>query len=274
MIKDTNKDLQPQKSASWDTRSRFFGNSIQGVLLKNLPEVLNYHIHNWHIHCIFSFLENNPPARLLDIGCGYGRLSLPLLERFSALQLFGIDLSTHYVELYKKSLKHPALACSIQNLPSDLGVFDCILVVTVLMYIPKQDLEAAISGIIRHLKENGKLIIIEKHCSGNFFLNPLGLRNLIFRHSPANEEIETGGYCFRKADITPLIQNQGWHIERELRLPITTTLMIPIYILCKILPRRLSQAFLRGISAMDHLFQRMPFPSLHAAYLIKKAEVK
>ena len=259
-----------QESSSWDARSQFFGDSIQGVLFKNLPEVVNRHIHNWHVHCIFSFLKNNPPDKLLDVGCGYGRLSFPLKERFPSVQTVGLDVSAHYVELYRRNLKQPAFTCSLEQLPPDLGLFDCLLVVTVFMYLPKQNLEDALDGLLKHLKNGGKLIVIDKHCSGNFFLNPFGLRDFIARRSRVNEKTETGGQSFSTEEIRALMQKQGAIITDELRMPMTTIFIVPIYCIGKILPQGLAQIFLRGIFLMDRLLQKWPLPSLHAAYLIEK----
>ena len=255
---------------SWEERSRYFGASLQGVLFKNLPEVLNEHIHNWHLYVIDKFIQSKQPKTLLDVGCGYGRISGALMKKFPSLQTVGLDISTHYIEFYHRRLNRPAYVASIENLPDDLGQFDCILVVTVLMYLDKEKLHENLSQLWSHLKEDGSLIIIEPHCSGRIFQNPFGIKTLFCKKQ---QQVNTGGDCFKNGEIDRLIQKVGGKLTKQLRMPMTTVCIIPLYVLAKVLPEKIYFVILKFFFYLDKYLGRLLLPSLHSAYLVNKIKL-
>ena len=255
--------------SSWEQRSLQYGTSLQGVLFKNLPEFVNEHIHQWHLYSITTFLKNKQPKTLLDVGCGYGRLSASIINQFPGIQTTGLDISPHYAELYRQQIKRPAIVSTAENIPNDLGEFDCILAVTVLMYVPENNLSKAVSNLVDHLNKNGTLIIIENHCSGCGFQNPFGLKNLLKRPQKKNE-INTGGRCFRDKRIADLVQQAGGQIDRKLKMPVTSIFILPIYAMAKILPEGFNKWILKIVSCLDKSLGSFPLPSLHAAYLVTK----
>lgn len=254
---------------SWEERSRRWGASLRGVLFKNFPEVLNEHIHRWHLRVILDFLELKRPESLLDVGCGYGRLSTAIREKFSHIEMVGLDISPHYVSLYQQHLQRPAFVAGVEQIPDTVGVFDCILAVTVLMYVAKDNLPKAVSQLMNHLRSGGTCIVIENHCSGKFFLNPFGLKDRFFSLK-STVDVFTGGRCFQQHEIKSLAQRAGGEMVRELRMPVTTLLIIPVYILMKILPMGFCRGLLKVISVLDKCLERSFLPSIHAAYLIRK----
>jgi 2-polyprenyl-3-methyl-5-hydroxy-6-metoxy-1,4-benzoquinol methylase len=161
-----NKKLNPLNDLNkiaWEKRSNLFGTSLKGVLFKGVPDVVNEHMHDWHKKVILHSIKGKGGLRILDAGCGYGRLSLPMLHKFSNLDMIGLDISEHYVTLYKKNTNHPAWVGAIENIPKELGTFDFIICVTVLMYLDHDPLNQAISNLLSNLKRDGKLILIEPH---------------------------------------------------------------------------------------------------------------
>lgn len=76
-----------------------------------------------------------PEARLLELGCGTGRISIPLLER--GLNLIGCDLSSPMLKRFQE--KFPAVRIAQANatmLPFPTAGFDAALTVHVLHLIP------------------------------------------------------------------------------------------------------------------------------------------
>jgi len=63
--------------ASWEQRAVESGASLSGVLLRNLSENANRTLDEWHATILRDALlpEVRTGARVLDLGCGYGRLS-------------------------------------------------------------------------------------------------------------------------------------------------------------------------------------------------------
>lgn len=251
-------------------RSESYGDSLRGVLFKGLPEVINEHIHNWHLRCIKKFLTDSTPKTLLDVGCGYGRLSEPLIKVFPGLKATGVDLSERYIQSYKKRLNAEGYVVSVESMPSSLGTFDCVLAVTVLMYVAEDKLVSACESLLKCLAEGGKLIIVERDCSGNFFLDPFGIRQAIKNKHSSVRNIETGGRCFNKKNIQALFVNKGAIIRQRKRIPFTTFFIIPLYFICRFLPISVSKIILKIASLFDCLLEFLPLPSLHTAYLIDK----
>ncbi len=65
-------------------------------------------------------------GRVLDVGCGAGRVSLYLQER--GLDVVAIDESPLAVEVARRRGVRQAVVASLVALPADLGVFDTVLI--------------------------------------------------------------------------------------------------------------------------------------------------
>ena len=232
---------------------------------------MNEHFHNWHKKIILNFIEGKEGLKLLDVGCGYGRLSKPIIEKFPDIDIVGLDLSKHYVAFYEKNTNHPAVIGAIENIPGDLGVFDYIICVTVLMYLDNGQLNKAISNLLFHLKQDGKLILIEPHLSGSLFQTGFGLFSF-FRKRQEGDTPVTGGRYFRSREIENRFVQAGGKVLGERRLPITSLVFLPIALIGKLFSDGMVRRTLRLLSLLDDLFSRSKLPSVHVAYLIAKDE--
>jgi len=103
-------------------------------------------------------------GKLLDCGCGVGYGSLLLAGQFKNLSVKGISLSTKEITLANKNCTRNNLTdnChfevrSFDDLPED--TFDCIIAIESLKHSP--DIKKTMPGLIRSLRKNGNLIIIE-----------------------------------------------------------------------------------------------------------------
>jgi len=87
-------------------------------------------------HGIQAILDlAGPQARVLDVGTGTGRISIPLLER--GMDLVGCDLSSKMLERLKEKLPSARIAqADASRLPFPGGHFDVVLTVHVLHLIP------------------------------------------------------------------------------------------------------------------------------------------
>jgi SAM-dependent methyltransferase len=99
-----------------------------------------------------------PKARILDVGCGYGRTLHELyLSEFTDLS--GVDISKKMIE--KGSILYPQLALKKydgQRLPFDKNSFDAIILLAVLTcMISNKEQEKLIAEILRVLKDDGIL---------------------------------------------------------------------------------------------------------------------
>ena len=134
------------------------GNSKRSVLFKNLPDYLNNRIHRLHIQFILNSLNNNT-KKLLDVGCGYGRISQDLLKYKPNINIEGVELSTSFAQYFEKNIG----TCFQGSLQSFVPKkkYDAIIIVTMLMYIDSNELSINIEKLWQSLKPGGVLICIE-----------------------------------------------------------------------------------------------------------------
>lgn len=154
-----NQNNQKEIANSWEQRAKVLGNSKRSVLLKNLPDFLNNRIHDQHLAFILSAIGKDDKT-ILDIGCGYGRISQELLQRDTDLMLEGVELSKYFSEHFKSTVGKCYNVPLEEFLPTKK--YDVIIIVTVLMYISSpQDIKLILSRLWSALNKDGKIICIE-----------------------------------------------------------------------------------------------------------------
>ena len=126
------------------------------------------------VETVQQFTENLPVNRVLDIGCGDGSISLPLLPRCSQLTL--LDLSSRMLDLARKKIPSDRLNDVDLINGSFIGSkltpqsFDLILCVGVLAHV---DSPAAVIAEIARLAKPGASIILEFTDSFHFWGVPV-----------------------------------------------------------------------------------------------------
>jgi 2-polyprenyl-3-methyl-5-hydroxy-6-metoxy-1,4-benzoquinol methylase len=265
--------INEQDVRDWDLRSKRFGATLRGVLFKGLPDVVNEHLHHWHEKLVLSWIEEKEDLKILDVGCGYGRLSISIINKFPGVDITGLDISENYVRLYKENTHHPAFVGALESVPAELGTFDDIICVTVLMYLPNEKLSQAVSNLLFHLKPNGKLILIEPHSSGILFQTGFGIWPWV-RNRFRQDAIHTGGRSFRMKEIASLFSNASGKIMSECRLPITSLFFLPMALIGKYSPEGTARKLFRIIFSLDTLLGRVKLPSIYVAYLITRNSIK
>lgn len=119
---------------------------------------------------------------VLDAGCGYGRVSIPLLRSNQTLRCVGVDASPvmlkKFVELSREHCVQDRveLYCgNVSTLPFPDASFQSVLSCAVLLHNPKREIEGIIGEFRRILVDGGTLIL-----AGSFpnVLNPEGFTNL------------------------------------------------------------------------------------------------
>lgn len=239
------------------------------MLFKGVPDVVNEHVNGWHKKVILHSIGGKGERRVLDAGCGYGRLSLPIIKRFPNFDVIGLDISENYVSLYKKNTNHPAWMGRVENLPEELGPFDFILCVTVLMYLDHDQLVRAISNLLSHLKQDGKLILIEPHFSGHYFQTWFGLLTFLMKRV-RRDTVDTQGRYFRSGEIEQLFKEAGGQVLSEWRLPITSLFFGPLALAGSFLPNGVVRFFCKFLSLLDSYLGKFKLPSIQVAYRIAR----
>jgi ubiquinone/menaquinone biosynthesis C-methylase UbiE len=119
---------------------------------------------------------------LLDAGCGYGRVSIPLLHANPRLRCVGVDASPVMLRKFVQlATEHGVrdrveLFCgNLDALPFEDDYFECVLSCAVLLHVPKTDVTRIISECARVLKRGGTMV-----AAGSFpnVFNPEGVMNV------------------------------------------------------------------------------------------------
>jgi ubiquinone/menaquinone biosynthesis C-methylase UbiE len=117
--------------------------------------------HNYEVERIDTLLDGVSVERSLEIGCGYGRLSV-IFGRHS-LQHIGIDINEEALSMARMS--YPRIDFRLERaeaLPFENDAFGLICTWTVLQHIPDDRLPAVAREISRVLGPGGILLMCEE----------------------------------------------------------------------------------------------------------------
>src|ERR1700722_10082257 len=110
-------------------------------------------------HC-----QNNRFGNFLDIGCGFGVATLPVINE--GCRIIACDLEERHLEILKERIpkdKLPLLTPIKGHFPNEVifpeHYFDGINLSMVLHFLPPQTIEKAFKEIFTCLKEGGRLFI-------------------------------------------------------------------------------------------------------------------
>jgi SAM-dependent methyltransferase len=147
-----------ESERAWDERQRALGCTPQAVLFKRFPGWLNAWLHRRHVRFV---LENLPPRaeRILDAGCGYGRLARAVAGARPGAVIEGVEFCQAFAEQFEREVGR-CHRVPIQQFRPEPG-YDAILVVTLLMYLAEAEREAVLATLWGSLNPGGRLICIE-----------------------------------------------------------------------------------------------------------------
>jgi len=97
--------------------------------------------------------------RILDAGCGKGRIAKELLSRNPSVEIWGVDISDTMLSYVPPNVK--TKQGSLLNLPFDDGYFDYVYSVEALEHAINP--EAAIKELCRVLKPGGHILVVDKN---------------------------------------------------------------------------------------------------------------
>lgn len=117
--------------------------------------------HNYEVRTILAKLAGLHVDRSLEIGCGYGRLSLSIADvsdRHTA-----IDINESALQLASQT--YPTVSYelgSVESIPYPTDTFGVIVSWTVLQHVPPERIETACAELCRVLKPGGTLLLCEE----------------------------------------------------------------------------------------------------------------
>lgn len=103
-----------------------------------------------------SYIKDNVSGKVLEIGCGVGRLLIPLSESYDAA---GIDISENMLRIAKERSTKPTFKLSDgRSIPFEDGSFDSVYCVAVFQHLNNEGIEQYIEEVGRVLSKNGCVI--------------------------------------------------------------------------------------------------------------------
>ncbi len=119
---------------------------------------------NWITTAFIEFCHNNPDARVLDVGAGYGSISRTALEE--GVHVISNDLSTGQLLLSRSKVApndRKRLLLNNQRFP-DLDIpphsIDAIILHRIIHFLPGEEIERALVKMKSWLKPGGKIFIV------------------------------------------------------------------------------------------------------------------
>lgn len=252
----------------WSERSRKFGSRMEGVLLKSVPENINLYLNNWMFEQVKGMVKKDSNFRVLDIGCGYGRLSEPLIKSFPGMQIFGVDIAQNYVDLYNKNLSPSgkAFKADSRKLPFKDNFFDAVCVVTSLMYLAtKEDHQKAVKEMLRVLKPGGKILVLERSFLGYKIFTLGGIIDKL----RGKKNLEIPAVSFSPKYLSAIIRKYGGSVGSLSGIPLFTV-MFPVILVLSLINVKIGNIFLNLIKLADKQISKFYFPSLYVSYTGEK----
>lgn len=250
---------------TWEERSQRYGRSLEGVLTKSFPRVVNLYLHQWMFEQAAKVIDKNKKVKILDLGCGYGRLSREILQKFPRAQTTGLDISENFVRLYNEDLepRGRAIKGDIRRLPFKKQSFDVVMVVTTLLYLKiKSDQEKCLREIFRVLRPRGYFVIIERNALGYAFITFGGLVGKL--RGRENREITT--FTFSDQYLLSLIKKNKGNIIQMEGIPLCT-FMLPFLIIIGFVSEDITKLILKFIKIVDQKLANFIKPSVYVSYI-------
>ncbi len=252
------------QASYWEKRSKKYNSEIEGVLFKSFPRPLNEYLHSWMSRELAKEILANKKTKVLDMGCGYGRLSKYLLDSFPNVTTTGIDISKHFVNLYNKELnpRGKAIVGSITNLPFANNSFDfVVMAVSMVCLEGSQAKKKAIQELFRVLKPNGKFLIIESNKTGYLIVSCGGILGGVGKGKEGPVPAMDVTPKFLRSEIE---KNNG-EIRSIEGIPFWTITM-PLSLALSMISPNLGRSWLRIVTNIDKHIKKLVFPSLYISY--------
>jgi len=150
-------NLTEKPDVKWDSFYRSHNNKFfmdRKWLLREFPEMFN------------RLTNTKDQVKALDVGCGVGNTTFPLLEASSNLFMYACDFSSTAVEIMHRNELYSSDRCNAfvwditqPNDQIEANSLDFILCIYVLSALPPEKQVIAISNLVKLLKPGGMLLV-------------------------------------------------------------------------------------------------------------------
>lgn len=186
------RDYNPKKAGeywSWRAQKHEFHKAVLDI---GKPKYINEAYSQWELTTVFNELPDLEGMNVLDIGCGVGRVLIPLLEHGALVS--GIDVSPEMLNICGKKTRQAGYnvllkQASVDGMPFDDGIFDIVVCVGVFEHLPDNTRYQALREIIRVLKGCGGILILLMNNEHSIYLSEAA------KNSNLQEQRNDGYYC-------------------------------------------------------------------------------
>jgi ubiquinone/menaquinone biosynthesis C-methylase UbiE len=148
-------------------------------------------------NAIVRKLLPNSGQRIIDIGCGYGRLGDCYMGRFQQVIMVDGSMSLLRQAVERTGGQAIYIACDVRHLPFRTASFDAVLMIRVFHHI--EDSRACLSELHRLLCNNGRFVfsfcnkqnasrvtrwLLGDHKDNPFSADPVGVGSTLISHHP------------------------------------------------------------------------------------------
>jgi ubiquinone/menaquinone biosynthesis C-methylase UbiE len=170
----------------------------------------------------FLLSKIQPGQKVLDIGCGTGRFTVPLAEL--GTDVSALDISAGMLDVLNEKLAERGLSADLRQgdmcrLPFPDATFDAVTSFLALMHIPLADRPAVWREVRRVLKPGGRMIlgvkngIFERLFKGDRFaavdVTDVEAKKLIFTECGNGAQYEAAWYSFTPQELQALFAQVG-----------------------------------------------------------------
>jgi SAM-dependent methyltransferase len=208
------------------------------------------------------------PASVLDVGCGYGRLSRALRSARADVRVAGVDLSPTFARLYPGYAGGPAVVGQLEALPIRAACFDLVLLVTTIMYVSEAQRADVVRQCLAALRPEGRLLLVETGRRGREISSGFGLLTRVARlFGGVETSVDTGGHAFAALEVEALIARAGGEVQRRSGVAAFTVLLPLLVVLSRLGAEAAVTALLRRCTPSA----RASDYSLHMCYEVRRA---
>jgi 2-polyprenyl-3-methyl-5-hydroxy-6-metoxy-1,4-benzoquinol methylase len=156
-----NIHLRQTSKQNWKNIELHFDASDENLLRSTHEGVLNEHLTHYNSRLI-EFIVKNDIKRVLDFGCGDGKVLYAFALMYPNINFVGVDLSEENINLATEKFSAPNISYhrvvgSVNDL-SNLGKFDLIFSFSVVQYFDTQSMSILIKQLIDLLNDDGALV--------------------------------------------------------------------------------------------------------------------
>ena len=182
------------------------------------------------LNIVHQIIKKNKPKKILEAGCGTGRILAPLVDK--GYKIEGFDLSKNMLaQLLKKNSKIKTKIGDIEKIPYKSNTYDLVYSITVLIHLT--DFEKGFKEMYRVTKKKG-LVVFDLPNKNSFWtrlslsFNPNKKRTRLYSLKELKEYFKdyecqiTGIFSYARTFYKiPILRNLINFLDNYLKLPIS-----------------------------------------------------